>query len=133
MKKMTIAVVVAVVVFSGMAYVSADKTQVKPEIEEGMLVGEVIDIAGYGMFGRLGKENTEAGQYHASHGFPVGILEEETGDIWIALYRLPVPAAGMQTANGVLTPHMGTKVVAQGVKYRMKGLNLIRLSLVSEY
>ena len=133
MKKEIIAVVVAAVVFGGMAYVSAAKTEIKPKQEKGILIGEVIDIAGYGMFGRLGKENIEAGKYRASHGFPVGILEEETGDLWIAVYRLPVPAAGMQTANGVLTPHMGTTVVAQGVKYRTKGLNLIRLSLVGEY
>ena len=79
MKKEIIAVVVAAVVFGGMAYVSAAKTEIKPKQEKGILIGEVIDIAGYGMFGRLGKENIEAGKYRASHGFPVGILEEVDG------------------------------------------------------
>ena len=130
MKKMHVFVAAILVLFVAWAFTAPAGT---PKPEKGMLIGEVIDIAGYGMFGRLGKEHMEAGKYRASHGFPVGILEEETGDLWIAVYRLPVPAAGMQTANGVLTPHMGTTVVAQGVKYRRKGLNLIRLSLVSEY
>ena len=130
MKKMHVFVAAILVLFVAWAFTAPAGV---PKSEEGMLIGEVIDIAGYGMFGRLGKEHIEAGKYRASHGFPVGILEQETGDIWIAIYRLPVPAAGMQTANGILTPHMGTTVVAQGVKYRTKGLNLIRLSLVSEY
>ena len=130
MKKMHVFVAAILVLFVAWAFTAPAGA---PKSEEGMIIGEVIDIAGYGMFGRLGKEHIEAGKYRASHGFPVGILEQETGDIWIALYRLPVPAAGIQTANAILTPHMGTTVVAQGVKYRTNGLTLIRLSLVSEY
>lgn len=130
MKKMHLFVAATLVLSVAWAFTAPAGT---PEPKEGVLIGEVVDIAGYGMFGRLGKENSEAGQYHSSHGFPVGILEEETGDLWIALYRLPVPAAGVQTANAILTPHMGTMVVVQGVQYRRPGLNLIRLSLVSEY
>ena len=129
MKKVHIALVAALIVSVGMAYESLGGT----EPEDGMIVGEAIDITGYAMFGRVGEEHIESGKYRAEHGFPVGIREEETGDVWIAVYRLPVPAAGLQTANKVLAPFMGMTVVAQGLKYRAEGVNLIRLSLVSEY
>ena len=101
--------------------------------EKGTIVGEVVDIANYAMFGRMGIEHAESGTYRADHGFPIGILEDETGVVWVAVYRLPVPAAGLQTANTVLKPYVGRKVVAQGRLYRARGINLIRVALVSEY
>ena len=129
MKKIVFALGVVVAVFTVVAYVSAGT----PREEEVVIVGEVIDIANYGMLGRRGEENREAGQYRAKNGFPIGILEEETGKIYIAVYRVPVPAAGLTTANGVLSPFMGQTVVVSGVKYSMPGLNVIQVSIVSEY
>lgn len=130
MKKVHIFVAATLVLFVAWTFASPAGA---PQGEEGLLIGEVIDITGYAKFGRLGEEHIEAGQYRAGHGFPIGILEDETEDVWIAVYRLPVPAAGLQTANSVLKPYMGQTVVAQGTKYRVKGANLIQISLVSEY
>ena len=129
MKKLIVAVSVVVSVFVVVAYVSAGT----PRKERAVIVGEVIDIANFGMLGRLGEENREAGLYRAKHGFPIGILEEETGKIYIAVYRVPVPAAGLTTANTVLSPFMGQKVVVSGFKYSMPGLNVFQVSIVSEY
>lgn len=133
MKKIVFTLSVAVAVFTVVAYVSAGMSEIVPSPEEVVMVGEVIDIASYGMLGRLGEENRESGLYRAKNGFPIGILEEETGKIYIAVYRVPVPAAGLTTANGVLSPFMGQKVVISGIKYSMPGLNMVQVSIVSEY
>lgn len=130
MKKVHIAWMAAVVLTLALSSATIAGT---PKAEDGMIIGEVIDITSYAMFNRTGAENADAGKYRVEHGFPVGILEDGTGDIWIAVYRIPVPAAGLQTANATLLPHVGNKIVAQGLKYRAKGVNVVRLSLVSEY
>ena len=103
-----------------------------PKPEEGMILGEVIDIANFAMRGNRGEEHAAGGQHRAGAGFPIGILEDETGRIYVAVYRLPVPAAGLQTANSLLGPLMGKKVVVQGLKYHAGGINVVRISLVSE-
>ena len=76
MKKMHVFVAAILVLFVAWAFTAPAGA---PKPEKGMLIGEVVDIVGYGMFGRLGKEHMEAGKYRASHGFPVGILEEVDG------------------------------------------------------
>lgn len=129
-KKILLASVVTAIAFTAVLYAA---TLTASQAEKGMIIGEVIDITGYAMFGRLGEENREAGLYRAEHGFPIGVLEEETGTVWNAVYRLPVPAAGLQTANKILSPFMGQKVVVQGSLFRAKGVSLVRVSLVSEY
>lgn len=120
-----------IVVLSAVAYVAAGGTAVKPE--KGMVIGEVIDIAGYMMRGAQGEKDIEAGQFRAEQGFPVGIIEEETGDVYVAVYKYPAPATALQTANAVLAPLMGKKVTAQGLKYRSEKMNVIRISTIVEY
>ncbi len=122
--------VMAVCIF---AYVSAASGTAVVEPEDGLVVGEVIDIGNYAMKGLRGEENAAAGRYRSDLGFPIGILEDETGRVYIALYRLPVPAAGVQTGNTILSPYMGKKVAAQGTKYHADGVNVLRISLVTEY
>lgn len=129
-KKILLASVVTAIGFTAVVF-AATLTASQPE--KGMIIGEVIDITSYAMHGRLGLEHREAGLYRAEHGFPIGLIEEETGTVWNAVYRLPVPAAGLQTANKIMAPFMGQKVVVQGSLYRAKGVNLVRVSLVSEY
>ena len=121
------------VLIGTMAYMVSANGKDASKGKEGMIVGEVIDLVNYGMFDRKGEEHREAGLYRAKGGFPIGILEEDTGKVFVAVYRLPVPAAGMQTANAVLMPFMGRKVAAQGLIFRGEELNVVRLSLVNEY
>ena len=120
-----------VIALTAFAFVSTSVDRPKPE--SATIIGEVIDIADYAMHGRHGEEHIASRKYRADHGFPIGILEEETGTVWVAVYRLPVPAAGLQTANATLGPLMGKKVVAQGLLYRAQGTNVIRLALAREY
>lgn len=129
MKYLTLTTVIIASLFTVVAYVSAGTA---PVGEKGILVGDVIDIATYAMKG-LGEESTAAFKNRAELGFPVGILEEETGRVYICVYRNPAPASGLQLANDVLAPYMGMKVAAQGLKYHAEGVNLLRLSVISEY
>ncbi len=119
----------AVTVFAAMAYGFAQET---PKPEKGVLVGDAIEITTYAMKGH-GEEHVAGAKSRAEHGFPVGILEEETGEIWVLAYRNTAPASHLETANKVMAPYIGQKVVVQGLKYRAKGVNVIRVSVVSEY
>lgn len=129
MKYCTLATVIIASLFTAVAYVSAGEA---PVAVKGIIVGDVIDITTYAMKGQSG-DNTEAYKSRAGLGFPVGIVEEETGRVYICVYRNPAPASGLQLANNVLAPYMGMKVAAQGLKFHADGVNLLRLSVISEY
>ena len=129
MNKWLIFAGVTVTVFAAMAYGFA---QDAPKPEKGNLVGVAIEITTYAMKGH-GEEHFPGGKNRAEKGFPVGILEDETGEIWVCVYRNPAPASHLETANKVMAPYIGQKVVVQGLKYRAKGVKVIRVSVVSEY
>ena len=129
MNKWLIFAGVTVTFFAAMAYGFAQDAQ-KPE--KGILVGDAIEITTYAMKG-LAEEHAAGGRQRAERGFPVGILEEETGEIWVCVYRNTAPASHLETANKVMAPYIGQKVVVQGLKYRAKGVNVIRVSVISEY
>ena len=129
MKYLALATVIIASLFTAVAYVSAGEA---PKAIKGIIVGDVIDITTYAMKGS-GQDNTQAYKNRAGLGFPVGILEEDTGRVYICVYRNPAPASGLQLANDVLAPYMGMKVAAQGLKYHADGVNLLRLSIISEY
>lgn len=131
MKNVILGIILASLIFGGMSYVSAGGKNAAPQ--KGVIVGEVIDISTYAMQGGRGATQAESGLFRCELGFPVGILEEETGVVWVAVYRNPVPAAGLQTANLILAPLLGKKAVIQGWLYRAQGVNLIRVGVVSEY
>ncbi len=120
---------VALTVFAAMAFVSAQEAA-KPE--KGVLVGDAIEITTFAMKGHA-EEHFPGAKQRAEKGFPVGILEEETGEIWVCAFRNSAPASHLETANKVVGPFIGQKVVVQGLKYRTKGVNVIRVSVISEY
>lgn len=129
MKNLTLAAALVLSIFTAVAFVSAGEA---PEATKGIIVGNVIDLTTYAMKGP-GDDNIEAYKNRAVLGFPVGIVEEETGRVYVCVYRNPAPASGLQLANDILAPYMGMKVAAQGLKYHAKGINLFRLSIISEY
>lgn len=96
------------------------------------LMGEVIDIAGYAMRDARGEEGAAAGKFRANGGFPVGILEAETGEIYVAVYKDPAPASSLRPANSLLAELMGKEVVVRGKVYRAKGVNVVEISVASE-
>lgn len=129
MKYLALTTVLIASLFTVVAYVSAGSA---PAAEKGVIVGNVVDITTYATKG-LGEDNVEAFKNRTKLGFPVGIVEEGTGRVYICVYRNPAPASGLQTANDILAPYMGMKVAAQGLKYHAEGVNLFRLSVISEY
>ncbi len=130
MKKLAVAGALAVLVLGLALY---NGVEAAPKGEKIMVIGEVIDIANFAMKGWSGEEYAEAGQHHAEKGLPLGILEEETGKLVIPVYKNPAPASTLESANKLLEPYMGKKVVVQGLKYSKQGIDVIRISIVSEY
>ncbi len=118
-------------VLGTVAFVSAQTDT--PKGVKGIIVGEVVDLATYAMKGERGDAARDAGVHNTGKHFPVGIIEEETGDVYIAVYRNPAPASSMNLANPILKEYMNKKVAAQGILYKAPGLNFIRLSIVGEY
>ena len=101
------------------------------ESERQTLTGEIIDIASYAMRGAQGAEHAEAMRFRVEKGFPVGLLTED-GEVFIAVYRDPAPAASLQTANRALVDLVGKEVVCQGHVYRKSGIALVEIAIVSE-
>jgi len=132
MKKFAVILVAAVIcaTLGATAFVNA---QDAPKGEKGVLVGEVVSVVDLAMFGRSGEEHAASGQLHATNGMPIAIIEDETNDVWLTCYRNPAPASALESANEKLHEFVGKKVAIQGLKYRAGGINLIRLSVVSEY
>lgn len=130
-KTIGVMIVAAAVGIAIGGFAAAEKKAPKPK--KGMVVGEVVDIVSLAMKGFSGVEHAESGQNRASQGFPIGILEEDSGDIFICAYKNPAPASSLQPANNILSPYMGKKVVVQGLKYKTHGTNVIRIAIVSEY
>lgn len=129
---MAIATAVALAVF--VAYVNAQEQAADaPKPQKGFIVGEVISIAHYAMEGTHGEEAADAMKYEIDKGFPVGIVEEETGTVWIAVYRDNAPASVLEAANKHLTELVGKKATVQGLMYDAGNVKVIRVSLASEY
>lgn len=132
MKKLLLALMVSVSVFGTTAYVSAQGEDAnKPE--KGMIIGTAIELAMYAMKGDVEGDNITAAKARAEQGFPVGIIDEETDALYVCVFRDPAPASHLETANKYLAPLVGQKVVSQGLIYKTKYYNLIRMSIVSEY
>ena len=130
MKKWAAMAAVAVMVFSGVSYVSAQST---PKPEKGVVVGTAVEISTYLMKGVDFEGFAATCKNRAELGFPVGIIEAETDKLFVVVYRNPAPASSLETANKIMAELMGQKVVVQGLIYRSKTANLIRISVLSEY
>lgn len=127
MKRLYVAGAAAVVAILGAA--ALVNAQAKPE--KGVLVGTVIEIGTYAMQG-VGDEHTAAHKARIEEGFPVGVLDEE-GNVWVCVFRDNAPASHLEPANRHMAEYAGKKCAIQGLKYQAKGVNVIRVSVLSEY
>lgn len=102
--------------------------QTKKDAPQSKLIsGEVISLCGYLVRDQHGEEGRDAGIFLTeTKGLPIAILEEETGEIYIAVWK------GFQSATPKLAPYMGMKVNAKGFVYSKAGTHLIELQIVSE-
>jgi len=114
---------------SSVAYVSADAAA---KGQKGVVVGTAVELSTLAMQG-VGEGSAEAMGARCEQGFPIGIQEDETGKVWVCVYRNSAPASGLETANAAMKEYMGKKVAAQGLKYETEGLSVLRLSVISEY
>ncbi len=129
-RKYAIVFVCAAMALTAGAWVFAQDAA--PKGEKGIIVGDVIELGTYAMQGYT-PELVAAHKARIEEGFPVGILEDETGIVWIAVYRNNAPASHLELANKFVAEYVGKKVTVQGLKYTAKGANVIRMSVISEY
>ena len=127
MKKSLLAVAVLAIFATAVVSVSAAPKPVK-----GILIGQIVELTTLSMTGDV-KTNLETAKSRAEHGFPVGLIEEETGTVWMLAYRSAAPASHLEVANKHVQEYMGMKVVMQGLQYKNGGVNTIRFTTVSEY
>lgn len=127
MKKSAIAVAFVAILATAVLKVNAE---IEPE--KGILVGQVVELSTLAMTGDM-EANLEAAKARAEEGFPVALIEEETGAMWILVYRNSAPASHLELANKHVQEYMGMQVVVQGLKYAKDGVNVIRFSTISEY
>jgi len=103
-----------------------------PKGEKGIIVGDIVELGTFAMQGNT-PDLAAAHKARIEEGFPVGIVEDETGDVWVAVYRNNAPASHLELANKHAAEYVGKKVTVQGLKYKAKGVNVIRISVISEY
>lgn len=127
--KKTLLIAALISTLGTVAYVAADAA-VAPD--KGVVIGTAIEISTYATQG-MTEADIPAMVSRCEQGFPVGILEDETGEMWVCIYRSNAPASALETGNKHLQGFMGKKVTAQGLKYKAKGVNVMRLAVISEY
>lgn len=130
MKKSLFAVAIVAILATAMVQVNAAGKAGKGQ--KGIVVGTIVELTTLTMLGDI-SENIDTAKTRAEHGFPVALIEEETGKLWILAYRNSAPASHLQVANKHVQEYMGMKVVVQGLKYNSDGVNSIRFSAISEY
>ena len=130
MKKWSVVIGVAVLSCAFILYFNA---QAADTPEKGIVIGEVIEMTSYVMLGGDSENYPATAKSRAEHGFPLAIIEEETGELWIPAYRHSAPASHLKLANPQLTELVGKVAVLQGLKYRGDKMNVIRFSVASEY
>ena len=92
-----------------------------------LVSGEVVSLYAYLAQGLRGPEHRDAGLFQVeTRGLPIAIVEDGTGDVYIAVYRGPTSAVSK------LAPYMGLGVNAQGPVWEKGGLKLIEVEVVSE-
>ncbi|GEM_PF-2280503 len=130
MRKWLSGAIVAALIGVGMILGSAALAQRQQRVT---VVGDVVDLVGLAMRGQGGDYTAEAMKFRVEHGFPVGLIEEESGAVYLVVYRDPAPAAHLETANKTLLPFVGKKVAAQGRIYEGKGYKVLEVAIVGEY
>jgi hypothetical protein len=92
-----------------------------------LVSGEVVSLYAYLAQGLHGAENRDAGVFQVEQrGLPIAIVEDGTGEIYVAVYKGPTSAVAK------LAPYMGVEVNAQGPVFEKGGIKLIEIQVVAE-
>ena len=98
-----------------------------PTSEKRLVSGEVVSLSTYMMKDLRGEEGRAPGAYQVEKlGLPLAIIEDETDEIFIAVWK------GPRSAQDKLLPLMGLKINAQGPVFERGGVKLIEIQVVAE-
>lgn len=103
--------------------------------QRAVIIGEVIELSTFATYRDEDdwEDYVASARHRAEKGFPVAILEEDTGDVYIAYHKPTAPASPVEPAHEKLAPYMGMRIVAAGLKYRKDAVNIFRITVMSEY
>lgn len=124
--------ILALAVLAAIAAATVSGVSAQDKAEKKMIVGDVIELSTFAMKD-ASEDQVEATRSRIEQGFPAAIVEDETGDVYVAVYKNPAPASSLERGNEHLLEYVGKKVVANGLVYERNGVKVIRMSLVSEY
>ena len=92
-----------------------------------LVSGEVVSLYAYLAKGLRGPDHRDAALFQVeTRGLPIAIVEDGTGDVYIAVYKGPASAVSK------LAPFMGHEVNVQGPVWERGGLKLIEVEVVAE-
>lgn len=116
---------------AGSVYVQAQGETAKGK--DMMITGEAVDLYCYIAKDMTGAAVKGCGDRTAKKNLPVGIVEQGTGQVYIAVFRYKRPAVNWpESANAELVPLLGSKVNARGTVYEKNGAKLIEINTISE-
>ena len=119
---LSVAVSVAALLVITLALGAADSTPAKR-----LVSGEVVSLYAFVAQGLHGADNRDAGVFQIEkRGLPIAIVEDGSGDLYIAVYKGPTSAAAK------LAPFMGAKVNAQGPVWTRDAIRMIEIEVVAE-
>jgi hypothetical protein len=120
-------VLLSLVLIAAMAVSAFAQAQSKPG--DVVLVGEIIDVKCYttGMMGGRGPEHEDCAIACIKGGLPVGLLDEESGQVYTI-----VPAKGMKGANTALLPFVAKRVKIQGSLVEKGGNQILAYTSIEE-
>lgn len=92
-----------------------------------LISGEVVSLFAFLAQGLRGADHRDAALFQVeTRGLPIAIVEDGTGDIYVAVYKGPTSAVSK------LAPYVGLGVNAQGPVWEKGGLKLIEVEVVAE-
>lgn len=117
-------IAVSLVLILGVALVSAQEKKGSPA----SIKGEVIDIYCYVDHGDSGKgpDHKECAKKCIEGGLPVGILEDGTNKVYLAV------GTDHESAKDLLLPHVAQKVEVTGKTLEGKGITVFEISSVKK-
>ena len=92
-----------------------------------LVSGEVVSLYAYLGQGLRGPDHRDVGVFQVEkRGLPIAIVEDGTGQVYVAVGKGPVSAAAK------LVPLMGAEVNVQGPVFEKGGVKIIEIEVVSE-
>lgn len=108
------------------------QAQAGPEGEV-LITGEAVDLYCYLAKEMRGELQKACAERTEKRNLPTAIIDAETGEIYIAVFRYKRPANNWpDSASAALAPYLVSKVNARGTVFERGGVKMIEIHMLSE-